>query len=268
MSIDTSGGLKLHASTVTIGSDGKVKGPTEYWGLSAGSGKLIIDDGSNGSKLLYSSNYVSVDSSNVNLIGSSILTNTGSFTYTGALIGTSTAYSFRMSGATTVGDKLFSLGDTSEKIYINQNTLTDFYEIRSTTDYIGLRSAGGDGIAAQGFGLVYIYGAGAPQMLFTANTSITNAGAFPISFGTSGTPWASIYGTDGYFNTMSIASKVGFYGTTAITQPTAAVNTHTVAAGSATNVFTNTTFDGGTGSTAYTVGDIVAALKALGLITS
>lgn len=66
----------------------------------------------------------------------------------------------------------------------------------------------------------------------------------------------------------SATDLVGMYGATPAAQPGASGNTHTVAAGSTTSVFTNTTFDGSTGSTAYTVGDLVAALKKVGIIKS
>ena len=61
---------------------------------------------------------------------------------------------------------------------------------------------------------------------------------------------------------------VSFFGATGSTQPTATGNVATSAAGSTTAVYVNTTFTGGSGSTAYTVGDIVKALKALGLIAA
>ncbi|MDE2439735.1 MAG: hypothetical protein KGP14_01830 [Betaproteobacteria bacterium] len=72
----------------------------------------------------------------------------------------------------------------------------------------------------------------------------------------------------GVNNSVGTPDKVAFFGQTPTTQPTAATNVHTVAAGSTTAVFINTTFDGSIGTTAYTLGDVVAALKTLGLIKS
>lgn len=65
---------------------------------------------------------------------------------------------------------------------------------------------------------------------------------------------------------QSATDLLAFYGATPIAQPGAATNVHTVAAGSTTTAFVNTTFDGSVGSTGYTIGDLVAALKNLGLI--
>ncbi len=67
---------------------------------------------------------------------------------------------------------------------------------------------------------------------------------------------------------LEASDLVGFYGAPGVTQPNGTGNTNTVAAGATTAVYTNTTFDGSTGSTAYTVGDIVQALKALGILQS
>lgn len=75
-------------------------------------------------------------------------------------------------------------------------------------------------------------------------------------------------GPDGCQLGKSATDLVGLFGQTPAAQPTSAANVHTVAAGSTTSVFVNTTFDGSIGSTAYTVGDIVAALKTLGIIKS
>jgi hypothetical protein len=75
-------------------------------------------------------------------------------------------------------------------------------------------------------------------------------------------------GSDGCCMGQSAADKIGFYGATPVAQATPAGNTHTVAAGSTTAAYVNTTYDGGTGTTAYTVGDLVAILKANGLLAN
>ncbi len=65
---------------------------------------------------------------------------------------------------------------------------------------------------------------------------------------------------------QSATDKVSLYNATPVVQPAGTGNVHTVAAGATTAVFVNTTFDGSTGTSAYTVGDIVVALKALGIL--
>ena len=89
-------------------------------------------------------------------------------------------------------------------------------------------------------------------------TSLTLADAWNIVVGT----------TTGTQIGTGTTQKIGFYGVTPVAQPAASADTHTVTAGSTTNVFTNTTFDGSTGSSAYTVGGIVARLKALGILAA
>jgi hypothetical protein len=96
---------------------------------------------------------------------------------------------------------------------------------------------------------------------------MTNPG--PSITSTSNLTQANIPGnSDGHQVGQSASAYVGFWGATPIIQPGAAGNVHTVSAGSVTNVFVNTSFDGSIGSTAYTIGDIVAALKSAGLIKS
>ena len=62
-------------------------------------------------------------------------------------------------------------------------------------------------------------------------------------------------------------SLVGFWGATPVVQPaSAAGNTTTPTAGAGAAVKVDTTFSGGIGSSAYTIGDIVANLKTAGLL--
>lgn len=60
--------------------------------------------------------------------------------------------------------------------------------------------------------------------------------------------------------------KLGFFNATPIVQPAANTDTTTGAAGSVTSVFLNTTFSGAGGSAGYSIGGVVTALKALGLL--
>lgn len=62
--------------------------------------------------------------------------------------------------------------------------------------------------------------------------------------------------------------KLGFWNATPVVQPVANTDTTTGAAGSATAVYLNTTFTGPSGSSAYTIGGIVKALKAVGILAA
>jgi hypothetical protein len=73
---------------------------------------------------------------------------------------------------------------------------------------------------------------------------------------------------DGTVLGQSATKKVGFYGATASVQPSSAGEETGFTAGSGTGVNDDSTFTGNTGSTAYTIGDIVKHLKTLGLIAS
>lgn len=58
----------------------------------------------------------------------------------------------------------------------------------------------------------------------------------------------------------------GAFGVAPVTQPGASAVYSTGAAGATTSVYLNTTFTGNVGTSAYSIGGLVAALKALGLI--
>jgi hypothetical protein len=62
------------------------------------------------------------------------------------------------------------------------------------------------------------------------------------------------------------SQKIGFFNATPVVQPATTGTTTGTSGGSGTALHANATFTGGVGSTAYTVGDIVKALKTLGLL--
>lgn len=67
--------------------------------------------------------------------------------------------------------------------------------------------------------------------------------------------------------TPGTGQKLSFFNVTPIVKYNTTGDQTTGAAGSTTGVFLNTTFTGNNGSTAYKIGDVVAALKGYGLLT-
>jgi hypothetical protein len=92
----------------------------------------------------------------------------------------------------------------------------------------------------------------------TVGTVTTTTNARNLS---DGNPVGTVFG-------LSPTDLISHYGAAAVPQfsQPGAPNTTTGAAGSVTAAFTNTTFTGGIGTSAYSIGDIVTALKRYGLL--
>lgn len=77
--------------------------------------------------------------------------------------------------------------------------------------------------------------------------------------------------TGGQFGTIignTTSETVGFYGAVGVAQHTATGNVTGFAAGSGTASKSDSVWTGGVGTATYTVGDIVNALKNLGILAS
>ncbi len=91
-----------------------------------------------------------------------------------------------------------------------------------------------------------------------------------LAFGTDASAAKSIIAgtTNGLKIGTATTQKLGFYNATPVVQPAANTDTSTGAAGSSTAVYLNTTFTGSGGTAAYTIGGLITALKALGLLAA
>ena len=109
-------------------------------------------------------------------------------------------------------------------------------------------------ISAKGSGTLTLNSAGTGNVIVT--NGLTTSAVNIVTDTTTGTS----FGT-------ATAQKISFYGVTPVVQPPANTNTATTAAGGTTAIYLNTTLTGG-GTAAYTVGGVIAALKALGLLAA
>jgi hypothetical protein len=146
--------------------------------------------------------------------------------------------------------------------------------VSGTNTNVGLYIAGNGGTAAGGVVNNYaIYSASAAPSVFTGpltgTLGLTISGG-PVNLNVSSNSNVAI-GTGTSTGVVAIggnAAKVGFFGATAVGQPTATGDAHVLGTGNGAGVFASTTFDGSLGSLGYTIGDVVRALKSLGLLAS
>lgn len=92
----------------------------------------------------------------------------------------------------------------------------------------------------------------------TANTSLTMADAANIV----------VNATTGTKIGTATSQKLGFFNATPVIQPATTGTVTGFTAGAGTAVLDDSTFTGNTGAAAYTIGDIVRALKGLGLLAA
>ena len=107
-------------------------------------------------------------------------------------------------------------------------------------------------------------------MLATANTIQGNAGL--TVQGGAGVHILTVVGGAGVASTLRLGlaagDLIGFHGVAAVAQHSTTGQTAGFVAGVGTAVLDDSTFTGGTGATAYTIGDVVRMAKLKGLMAA
>lgn len=175
------------------------------------------------------------------------------------------------------GDLVFKYLGSSRTISIATNTGSsagDNLTVKAGTG--GTGAAGGTGTFQGGTGgtsgnggdAVLLAGARGSSGVFggtvyveaTVGSSAANAGYVLIGTNVKGSTYQTVIGDS------SAAMRLGFWAATPVLRQTATGDTNYSDSG-ATTVHSAGTFTGGVGSTAYTIGDVVKALKNYGLLT-
>jgi len=231
--------LKIDASTSSVATGIQIKGAAAAGGVAV----LVITSGTNES--------LTIDAAGSGTISLNAVSGTGNVILGDAI---------NVQSGTTTGSKI---GTTTLQKLAFWNA-TPIVQPANTVDYVtmlvnlGLRASGGTAgatfpgaLSCAALTATSVVGTG--TVALTGNMTISDATNIIVNAGT-GTKIAT-----------ATTQKLGFYNATPVVQPAANTDTTTGAAGGTSTVYLNTTYTGG-GTAAYTVGGVVAALKALGLL--
>ena len=143
--------------------------------------------------------------------------------------------------------------------------------VYSENGFVGATSNTGVNLTLSGYLAAPTVKAGAVSAADgTASITIANSTGIP-TFGTNIVLSAKNIVTDTTTGTKigtATSQKIGFFNATPVVQQATTGTTTGFTAGAGTAVLSDSTFTGGTGSAAYTVGDVVKALKNLGLLAA
>ena len=185
----------------------------------------------------------------------------GKTSNTGTITGTSTTITSSNANALAVGPN----GTTNPAFNVDASTASSAtgINIKSAAAAAGvavsvITSGTNENLTidAAGSGTITLNGTGTGAVIIGHNLQITDAKNVVLAT-TTGTQIAT-----------ATTQKLGFYGATPVVQPTASTNATTGTTGASTGVSLDTTFTGGTGASAYTIGGVVLRLKNLGLIAA